>query len=179
MSVDSHLNEIEDASFDEELKPPYLFCKPSIGSSPSIICVFLSNHEVSTRFAPTDISKRGFSTSSTAPFLNAPLVASTTLISAECISDTKHSDLTADPPTCSPSKFDVDQFSAPGLYLVNLTVPSSQPVAIQLDFGFASAEDWKTSGIMHKQWISLPWNCKWRFRGKIFFSPSGTKDLWT
>ena len=72
--------------------------------------------------------------------------------------DTQQIDLTADPPTCSPSSFDVDQFSIPGEYLnqtdrlgiikhsskfyrsrqqwsyhVNLTVPSSHPVAIQLD----------------------------------------------
>ena len=119
MSVESHWNDIDEDTPDEGLLllPIPLYCWSASASSLSNL-LFLSSQEVKTRFAPTEISKNGFSplsVSTTCLFLPSDMVF--TSDANTCISDTQHIDLTADPLTCSPSNFDADQFSTPGVYL--------------------------------------------------------------
>ncbi|KAL6284321.1 hypothetical protein ACE6H2_015250 [Prunus campanulata] len=82
------------------------------------LCFVSSIQEVHTRFAPTEINEPGVSMFSIAAF--CPFHISGMLVASDgtmLIFDTGHIDLTADPPTCSLSNFDADQFSTPGIYL--------------------------------------------------------------
>lgn len=109
MSLESHWNET-----DEDLPN-----EGSIIPFPALLHLLsFKSHDVSTRLAPTDISKVGTSLSSEA-VLSLFVLSGKLLTSVEImwIFETKHIDLTADPPTCSPSNFEEENFLAPDAYL--------------------------------------------------------------
>lgn len=115
ISVESHWNDIDEDTPDEELNSFLIPLSGPLARASSILFFTLNFcfQAVRTLFAPTEISRKGFSPSSNV----IPLGMLVESVANMCVFDTQHIDLTADPPTCSPSNFEAVQFSTPGAYL--------------------------------------------------------------